>query len=55
MNCPYESIESDDRQEIVDGYYRIFERLKKAGVLRSSLLKINKKLIHEWSFEENSD
>lgn len=54
VNCPCESIESDDRQEIINGYYRIFEKLKKAGVLRSSLLKINKELIHEWSFEESS-
>lgn len=51
VNCPCESIESDNKQEIIDEYYRLFEKLKQAGVLRSALLKINKEWIHDWSYE----
>lgn len=49
VNYPYESIYSDDRQEIIDGYYRLLEELKKAGVIRSASLKINGKWIHDWT------
>ncbi|MDE6780987.1 MAG: hypothetical protein K2J40_05965 [Ruminococcus sp.] len=49
VNYPCESIYSDDRQEIIDGYYRLLEELKKAGVIRSASLKINGERIHDWT------
>ncbi|MCM1506505.1 MAG: hypothetical protein NC177_05145 [Ruminococcus flavefaciens] len=48
VNCPCESIHSDDMNEITDGYYRILDELKKAGVIRYATLKINGKIVHEW-------
>ncbi len=48
VNYPCESIYSDDRQEIIDGYYRLLDELQKVGAIRYSTLKINGKLIHEW-------
>lgn len=48
VNYPCESIHSDDRQEIIDGYYRLLDELKKVGVIRRATLRINGKFIHEW-------
>lgn len=48
INYPCESIHSDDRQEIIDGYYRLLDELKKAGVIRYATLRINRKIVHEW-------
>lgn len=49
VNYPCESIYSDDKNEIKDGYYRIFDRLKKAGVIRRAALRINGKIVNEWN------
>lgn len=49
VNCPCESIESDDRQEVFDGYYRLFEKLRQADAIRFASLKINGERIHDWS------
>lgn len=49
VNFPCESIHSDDRNEITGGYYRLFDELKDAGVIRRATLKINGKIIHEWN------
>lgn len=49
VNYPCESIDSDDRQEIIDGYYGLFEKLRQADVIRYALLKINGKRIHDWT------
>lgn len=49
VNYPCESIYSDDKQEIIDGYYVLFEKLRQAGVIRSALLKINGERIHDWT------
>ncbi|MDE6678005.1 MAG: hypothetical protein K2K02_03090, partial [Ruminococcus sp.] len=49
VNYPCESIYSDDRQEIIDDYYRLLDELKQVGVIRYATLKINGKLIHEWN------
>lgn len=48
INYSCESVHSDDRQEIIDSYYRLLEKLKKAGVIRYATLRINRKIIHEW-------
>lgn len=48
VNYPCENIHSDDINEIIDGYYRILDGLKKAGVIRYASLKINGKFIHKW-------
>lgn len=49
VNYPCESINSDDKNEIIDGYYRLFEKLRQADVIRSASLKINGRYIHEWN------
>ncbi|MBD5158691.1 MAG: hypothetical protein HDT23_00325 [Ruminococcus sp.] len=48
VNYPCESIHSDDQNEIIDGYYKLLDKLKKFDVIRHATLRINGKLIHEW-------
>ena len=49
VNYPCENIYSDDRQEVIDGYYSLFNKLKQLEVIRHATLRINGKLIHEWN------
>ncbi len=49
VNYPCESIYSDNKQEIIDGYYVLFEKLRQAGIIRSASLKINGERIHDWT------
>lgn len=38
----------DSREELERDYYKIFEKLREAGRIRSALLKIGRERVHDW-------
>ena len=49
VNKSFEPMYFNDKEEFQKQYYLLFEQLKKEGIIRSAVMKVNKELIHDWS------
>lgn len=49
VNKSFEPMYFNDKEEFQKQYYLLFEQLKKEGIIRSAVMKVNKEWGHDWS------
>lgn len=44
-----------NKEAFQKAYYELFERLKEEGIIRSSIMKMNKEWIHNWNLKKSGE